>query len=129
MLLVAAASRLWVQLLTRTSSGGGLREDLACRGREEVVEGFIHQRYEGYEIDSLELIEAPDHVVLGCLFPSPLEVGGAEVQASSTMSSHCPPVGWSVSMITATVMMPSLWRGSPQTPRTRRISESRRLPW
>lgn len=54
MLLVAAASRLWVQLLTRTSSGGGLREDLACRGREEVVEGFIHQRYEGYEIDSLE---------------------------------------------------------------------------
>jgi ketosteroid isomerase-like protein len=43
----------------------GLRDDLSCDGPNEVVAGFVSARDEGYEIDSLELIPAPRHVVLG----------------------------------------------------------------
>jgi hypothetical protein len=58
----------------------GLREDLVCHGREEVVQGFIRQRDEDYEIDSLELIGAPEHVVLGVRVPDLRDVAGVEVQ-------------------------------------------------
>jgi ketosteroid isomerase-like protein len=43
----------------------GLRDDLSCDGPNEVVAGFVSARDEGYEIDSLELVPAPRHVVLG----------------------------------------------------------------
>lgn len=47
----------------------GLREDLVCHGREEVAETFVGQRDEGYEIDSIEIIGAANHVVLGLRLP------------------------------------------------------------
>ena len=43
----------------------GLRDDLVCHGPDEVVAGFLASRDEGYDIDALELIPAPEHVVLG----------------------------------------------------------------
>jgi hypothetical protein len=43
----------------------GLRDDLSCHGANEVVAGFVAARDEGYDIDALELIPSPRHVVLG----------------------------------------------------------------
>lgn len=43
----------------------GLRDDLSCNGPDEVVTGFLAARDDGYDIDALELIPAPGHVVLG----------------------------------------------------------------
>jgi hypothetical protein len=43
----------------------GLRDDLSCNGPDEVVRGFLAARDDGYDIDGLELIPAPGHVVLG----------------------------------------------------------------
>ena len=43
----------------------GVREDLSCHGPNEVVAGFVAARDEGYDIDALELIPAPGHVVVG----------------------------------------------------------------
>jgi hypothetical protein len=43
----------------------GLRDDLVCHGPDEVVAGFLASRDEGYDIDALELIPGPEHVVLG----------------------------------------------------------------
>lgn len=43
----------------------GVREDLFCHGPDDVVAGFLAARDEGYDIDALELIPAPAHVVLG----------------------------------------------------------------
>ena len=42
-----------------------MREDLSCHGPDDVVAGFVSARDEGYDIDALELIPAPAHVVLG----------------------------------------------------------------
>jgi hypothetical protein len=58
----------------------GLREDLICRGREEVVETFVGQRDEDYEIDSLELIGGHRHVVLGARIPDLRDIAGIEVE-------------------------------------------------
>ena len=43
----------------------GVREDLLCHGPNEVVAGFVAARDEAYDIDALELIPAPGHVVVG----------------------------------------------------------------
>jgi ketosteroid isomerase-like protein len=43
----------------------GVREDLSCRGPDDVVAGFLAARDEGYDVDALEIIPAPGHVVLG----------------------------------------------------------------
>jgi len=43
----------------------GVREDLLCHGPNQVVAGFVAARDEGYDIDALELIPAPGHVVVG----------------------------------------------------------------
>jgi len=43
----------------------GVREDLSCHGPNEVVAGLVAARDEGYDIDALELIPAPGHVVVG----------------------------------------------------------------
>lgn len=42
----------------------GVRLDLVCHGREEIVQTFVGQRDEGYDVDALELIGAADHAIL-----------------------------------------------------------------
>jgi hypothetical protein len=42
-----------------------VREDLSCHGPNDVVAGFVAARDEGYDVDALELIPTPGHVVLG----------------------------------------------------------------
>ena len=54
----------------------GVRAHFVCRGVDEVVDGFIGQRDEGDEIDSLELIGAPEHVVLHARIPSLRDIDG-----------------------------------------------------
>ena len=58
----------------------GLREDLICRGREEVVDAFVARRDQDYEVESVELIAGDDHVVLGVRVPGLREVAGIEVE-------------------------------------------------
>jgi ketosteroid isomerase-like protein len=60
----------------------GLRKDLVCRGREEVVAAFVAQRDRAYEIDSVELIGGNDHVVLGVRVPHLREIAGIEVEGA-----------------------------------------------
>jgi hypothetical protein len=43
----------------------GLRDDLRCDGPDAVVAGFLAARDDDFEIDALELVPAPGHVVLG----------------------------------------------------------------
>ena len=57
----------------------GLREDLVCHGPDEVVSVFVSARDEGYDIDALELIPAPGHVVLGIRRAELREVDGVEL--------------------------------------------------
>ncbi len=57
----------------------GLREDIVCSGPQDVVEGFIKGRDEGLDVDSLELIGRPRHVVLGLRVPQLREVAGLSV--------------------------------------------------
>jgi ketosteroid isomerase-like protein len=54
----------------------GLRADLSCHGPDEVIAGFVSARDEGDDIDALELIPGPDHVVLGVRRPALREVAG-----------------------------------------------------
>ena len=54
----------------------GLREDLSCYGPDEVAANFVAARDEGYDIDALELIPAPGHVVLGAHRAGLQEVAG-----------------------------------------------------
>lgn len=42
-----------------------LHDDTVWRSRDSVVEGFLNARDQERDVDSLELIAAPDHVVLG----------------------------------------------------------------
>lgn len=58
----------------------GVRDDFVCRGRDEVALGFIGQRDEGFDIDSLELIGAPEHVVLHARVPSLHDIDGVEAR-------------------------------------------------
>jgi limonene-1,2-epoxide hydrolase len=57
----------------------GVREDLACRGRQEVIDTFLAARDEGFEIDVLELIGGRDRVVLGVQRPDLREIAGVEL--------------------------------------------------
>ncbi len=43
----------------------GLRDGLSCHGADEVISTFLAARDVGYDVDALELIPAPGHVVLG----------------------------------------------------------------
>ncbi len=58
----------------------GLREDLICRGQNEVAETYVRQRDEDREIDSLELIGGRRHVVLGVRIPDPSDIAGIQVR-------------------------------------------------
>jgi ketosteroid isomerase-like protein len=54
----------------------GVREDLSCHGPDEVVAGFLAARDANYDIDALELIPAPEHVVLGVRRAELREING-----------------------------------------------------
>jgi limonene-1,2-epoxide hydrolase len=58
----------------------GLREDLVCHGPQEVVEIFVEQRDENYDIDALELIGANAQVVLGVRRPGLREIEGVQLR-------------------------------------------------
>lgn len=54
--------------------------DLVCHGREEIVQTFVGQRDEGYDVDALELIGAADHAILHARLSEPQEIGGVTGQ-------------------------------------------------
>lgn len=54
----------------------GIREDLSCRGPEEVVAGFVSGYEERREIASLELVAGPTKIVLAVRGPDLGEVEG-----------------------------------------------------
>ena len=54
----------------------GVRDDLSCNGPHEVVAGFVAARDEGYDVDALELIPSPTHVVLGVRRAELVEIDG-----------------------------------------------------
>lgn len=58
----------------------GIRADLVCQGRREVVETFVAQRDQHYDVDALELIGAPDHAILHARPAEPQQIGGITAQ-------------------------------------------------
>jgi ketosteroid isomerase-like protein len=52
----------------------GLREELACHGRAEVIETFGWGLYEHRNVDALEFLRAGDRVVMGARGPTLVEV-------------------------------------------------------
>jgi limonene-1,2-epoxide hydrolase len=58
----------------------GVRPDLVCHGREEIVQTFMGQRDEGYDVDALELIGAADHAILHARPSEPQTIGGITAQ-------------------------------------------------
>jgi len=58
----------------------GLRKDLVCRGREEVIAAFVAQRDQNNEIDSIELIGGNEHVVLGVRLPGLRDIAGIQAE-------------------------------------------------
>jgi ketosteroid isomerase-like protein len=54
----------------------GLRKDLLCRGREEVLETFRWALEERRDTDALEFIRGEDRIAMGARGPAMIEVGG-----------------------------------------------------
>ncbi len=54
----------------------GLREDLACHGRDEVIDTFRSALAERREVDALEFTRVGDQVVMGARGPNLAEVAG-----------------------------------------------------
>ena len=52
----------------------GLREELACRGRDEVIETFRWGLQEHRDVDGLEFLRAGNRVVMGACGPTLVEV-------------------------------------------------------
>ena len=57
----------------------GVREDLACRGRDQVLDTFLGEREQGYEIEAFELLGGRDRVVLGVRRPGLREIDEVEL--------------------------------------------------
>jgi ketosteroid isomerase-like protein len=53
----------------------GLREEWACRGREEVIDTFRWGLHEHRDVDALEFLRAGDRVVMGARGPTLTEIG------------------------------------------------------
>jgi hypothetical protein len=53
----------------------GLREEWACRGRDEVIDTFRWGLYEHRDVDALEFLRSGDRVVMGARGPTLVEVG------------------------------------------------------
>ena len=58
----------------------GLREEWACRGRDEVIDTFRWGVYEHRDVDALEFLRAGDRVVMGARGPTIIEVGGEPLE-------------------------------------------------
>jgi limonene-1,2-epoxide hydrolase len=58
----------------------GIRPDLACHGREEVVQAFVGQRDQDYDLDAIELIGAPGHAVLHARLTHPQVIGDTRIE-------------------------------------------------
>jgi hypothetical protein len=58
----------------------GVLPDLVCHGRDEVVETFVAQRDQHYDVDALELIGAAEHAILHARPAEPQEIGGITAQ-------------------------------------------------
>ena len=58
----------------------GIRPELVCHGREEVIQTFVAQRDDNYDVDALELIGAPDHAILHARLTEPRRIGDVEVK-------------------------------------------------
>ena len=58
----------------------GVREDVVCRGREEVLDTFRRGLGEQRDIDALEFVHGQDRVVMGVRGPSLVEVAGEPLQ-------------------------------------------------
>jgi ketosteroid isomerase-like protein len=54
----------------------GLREELSCQGPDAVIAGFVSARDEHHDIDALELVPAPDHVILAARSADLREIAG-----------------------------------------------------
>ncbi len=68
------------ELLDPDVTWQGVREDLVCHGREEVVEIFRWGLDEHREIDALEFIRGGDRVVVGVRAPTLTEVAGEPLE-------------------------------------------------
>lgn len=53
----------------------GLREEWACRGRDEVIDTFRWGLYEHRNVDALEFLRAGDRVVMGARGPTLTAIG------------------------------------------------------
>jgi ketosteroid isomerase-like protein len=58
----------------------GLRDDLVCHGREEVIHTFRWALEERRETDALEFIRGGERVVMGARGPSLTAVGGEPLE-------------------------------------------------
>ena len=58
----------------------GVREDLVCHGREEVVDTFRGGLDKRREIDALEFVRGGDRVVVGVRSPTLAEVAGEPLE-------------------------------------------------
>jgi ketosteroid isomerase-like protein len=58
----------------------GLREEWACRGREEVLDTFRWGLEERREIDALEFTRGANKVAMGARGPNITEVGGEPLE-------------------------------------------------
>jgi ketosteroid isomerase-like protein len=58
----------------------GLREDLVCHGRDEVIETFRRALAERREVDAVEFTRGGDHIVSGVRDPNLTEVAGEPLE-------------------------------------------------
>ena len=68
------------ELLDPDVTWQGVREDLVCRGREEVVDAFRWGLDERRETDALEFVRGGDRVVAGVRGPTLTEVAGEPLE-------------------------------------------------
>jgi limonene-1,2-epoxide hydrolase len=72
-------SQALLERLDPQTTWQGIRPDLVCHGRE-IVEIFVAQRDQDYDVDELELIGAPDHAILHFRLAEPRQIGNIEVE-------------------------------------------------
>ncbi len=68
------------ELLDSAVTWQGLRDDLVCHGREEVIETFRSGLDERRAVDALEFIRGGDRVVVGVRRPTLTEVAGEPLE-------------------------------------------------
>jgi hypothetical protein len=66
----------------------GLREDLVCHGRDEVIETFRRALAERREVDAVEFTRGGDHIVFGVRDPNLTEVADEPLEGSTRQRLH-----------------------------------------